>query len=62
MSAKTTAAGVKGSGTSSSGPVLHLLYKGPTIGYAYDYSGAVTGPVLYVIDNGPTLGLQLSAT
>lgn len=50
------------SATKSSGPQKHLLNKGPTIGLAYDYSGAVTGNVLYRVDNGSTLGEQESST
>ena len=52
----------KPSSPQSSGAHMHLLYKGATFGYVYDYSGAVTGSVLYVVDNGPTLGRQYSAS
>jgi hypothetical protein len=47
----------------ASGSVTCLVYKGPTVGNTYDYSGAVNGTTtLYVVDNGPTLGRQRSST
>ena len=48
--------------TTASGNPIMLLYKGPTLGYQYDYSGVVSGNVLYIVDNGPTLGIQQSTT
>ena len=50
-------------GTQSSGSQKHLVSKGPTLGYALDYSGAVNGSTtLYLVDNGPTLGRSLAAS
>jgi hypothetical protein len=47
----------------ASGPVQIMIYKGPTIGRVWDYSGSVNGTTtLYIVDNGPTLGRQRSAT
>lgn len=48
--------------TSASGLTKNLIYKGPTLGYVYDYSGAVTGNMQYVVEDGPTLGRRHSAT
>jgi hypothetical protein len=47
----------------ASGPVTILIYKGPTLGNAWDYSGAVNGTTtFFVVDNGPTLGRQRAAS
>lgn len=47
----------------ASGPIKILVYKGPTLGNEWDYSGAVNGTTtLYVVENGPSLGRERSAT
>ena len=48
--------------TQSSGPLLHYVDAGPTLGRVLVYSGSVTGNVVYFVDNGPTLGREKSAT
>lgn len=51
------------SSPSASGSVQNLVYKGPTGGNQWDYSGTVNGTsTFYVVDNGPTLGRQRSAS
>lgn len=52
----------KSATTMSGGATKHLIYKGPTLGYIYDYSTAVTGTAQYVIEDGPTIGRKLSPT
>jgi hypothetical protein len=48
---------------SPSGPVLNLVYMGPTLGNQWQYSGAVDGVhSLYVVDCGPTRGRGRSPT
>lgn len=47
----------------ASGPIKSLIYKGPTLGNQWDYSGAVNGTTtLFVVENGPSLGRSRSAT
>lgn len=47
----------------ASGAVQVLVYKGPTLGNAWDYSSAVNGTTtFYVVEDGPTLGRFRSAT
>ena len=42
---------------------MHKIYKGPTIGYQYGYSGDVDGSkTFYLVENGPTLGRSLAAS
>lgn len=48
--------------TKASGPQLHLLDEGPTIGKKWAYSGEVVAGVNYYVDNGPTLGIGESHT
>lgn len=47
----------------ASGPIKILVYKGPTLGNQWDYSGAVNGTTtFYVVTNSPSVGRELSAT
>ena len=48
--------------TQASGPLLHYVYSGATLGNVRLYSGSVTAQMYYLVDNGPTLGRGLSAT
>jgi len=48
--------------TKASGPQLHILDEGPTVGLKFAYSGEVTGIVTYLVDNGPSFGIGRSTT